>query len=299
MTAESGQKKAGVLSVDKPPGMTSRESVDWVQEFFPDKKVGHAGTLDRLAEGVLPVFVGGATRLISYFQNHSKVYLAKIRFDLAAPTLDLDGDLKRLTPEFYPGEQVIRENLANYRGTISQRPPQYSALKLNGRRASDRVRSGEKIKLATRPVEVYRIELIEDKFPEIAVKIECGKGFYVRALARDLAKDLEVRGGVVSYLSRESYGPYARKDSLQVGSGKIREIELRSPLEAVEHLSKLKFEPERSVRIRHGNPVPRQRDATAREKWLALDELGNLLAIVRPEEREGVRQWQPEKVFSF
>lgn len=178
---------SGLLVIDKPGGMTSRDVVNRAQLWFPRKtKLGHTGTLDPLASGVLVVCVGAATRLAEYVQAMGKTYRTRILLGHRSDTDDADGTVTPVAGVAAVSEQAIRDALPRFVGTISQTPPAYSALKVAGQRAHDLARSGAEVKLAARPVSVYRIHLLGYDWPHLDLEIDCGKGTYIRSIARDL-----------------------------------------------------------------------------------------------------------------
>ncbi len=203
----------GVLSLNKPIGVTSRDVVDRVSRPLRKVKVGHAGTLDPLASGVLVVCVGAATRLIEYVQRMPKTYTATILLGATSDTLDADGTVtERLDPPV-PSEEAIREALGLQVGTILQMPPQFSALKVQGKRAYDLAREGKAVELAARPVEVYRVDLRAYAWPRLEIEVECGSGTYIRSIARDVGEALGC-GGLIEVLTRTKIGPFRIEEAL-------------------------------------------------------------------------------------
>lgn len=198
----------GVLVVDKPGGMTSRDVVDAVQRWFPRRtRIGHTGTLDPLATGVLVLCVGAATKVADRIQALGKTYETRIRLGATSDTDDADGTITA-TPDTTPcSEADIRANLPAFVGEIQQLPPPYSALKVNGRRAYALARKGKPVNLIPRPVTVTDIQLLRFAWPYLDLRIDCGKGTYIRSIARDLGAALGV-GGMVQTLRRTRVGPY-------------------------------------------------------------------------------------------
>src|SRR6476646_831875 len=184
----------GVLVVAKPVGPTSHDVVGLVRRLAATKRVGHGGTLDPFAAGVLPVFLGKATRLVEYHLGDRKRYRATVCFGASSTTDDLEG---QLTPSVgaAPTEEVVAATLDGFRGPISQRPPDYSAIKVAGRRAYAMARAGQAITLAPREVTIHALDLVEwdgsepDR-PIAVLDVACSAGTYVRALARDLGERL-------------------------------------------------------------------------------------------------------------
>jgi tRNA pseudouridine55 synthase len=213
MSIEKMGEVSGVLNLSKPGGMTSRDVVDLVSRPLRKVKVGHAGTLDPLASGVLVVCVGSATRLIEYVQRMPKAYRTVVRLGARSDTLDADG---RVVVEEAPrgptGAEVL-EALATQAGTIDQVPPQFSALKVEGKRAYDLARSGQGVELAARPVRIDRVELLSYAWPLLELQVDCGSGTYIRSIARDVGEALGC-GGLVEVLVRTRIGPFLLDDAI-------------------------------------------------------------------------------------
>src|SRR6202142_4366411 len=186
----------GWLVLDKPIGMTSTHAVSVVKRLFSAKRAGHAGTLDPLASGCLPIALGEATKTVPFVFDGRKTYQFTVRWGEERDTDDAEG---RVVAESQsrPDAAAIRAELPRFTGTIEQVPPRFSAVKIDGERAYDLARDGETVELAPRAVTIYRLELVETPDPDHAMfSAECGKGTYVRSLARDLGRLLGVFGHV-------------------------------------------------------------------------------------------------------
>ncbi|MGF1665794.1 MAG: tRNA pseudouridine(55) synthase TruB [Acidimicrobiia bacterium] len=197
----------GFIVVDKPSGPTSHDVVAAVRRATGMKKVGHAGTLDPMATGVVVVALGRATRLIRFVQDLPKEYLATARFGQATDTLDADGQIIESQP-MEVGADEVRLAAAGFVGTIMQVPPMVSALKVDGRRLYELAREGKEIERQPRPVEIHEIEVREvgpPPFPEVVLRVRCGKGTYIRSLADDIAVTLGGRAHLVA-LRRTAVG---------------------------------------------------------------------------------------------
>ena len=203
----------GVLNLDKPTGVTSREVVDRVARPLRGVKVGHAGTLDPLASGVLVVCVGAATRLIEFVQRMPKTYRTVVRLGATSDTLDADGHVVAVASPRVPKESEVLAALAGQVGTIEQRPPAFSALKVAGRRAYDLARAGLEVELAPRPVTIDRIDLLGYAWPRLELKIACGGGTFIRSIARDVGEALGC-GGLVEVLVRTRIGPFTQAEAI-------------------------------------------------------------------------------------
>ena len=221
----------GLLVIDKPGGMTSRNVVNRVQRWFPKgTKVGHTGTLDPLATGVLVVCVGAATRLADLVQGMGKSYRSRFRLGARSDTDDADGTVTPVPGATPPTEEQVRATLGTFVGQIEQRPPAYSALKLGGRRAHDLARRGKVVSVAPRVVRVDAARLLGYDWPFVDVEIDCGKGTYIRSIARDLGEKLGC-GGLVEALRRTRVGPFTAVHGIgvdvppEVGRAKLLPVE--------------------------------------------------------------------------
>jgi tRNA pseudouridine55 synthase len=201
----------GLVVVDKPAGLTSHDVVARVRRIMGTRKVGHAGTLDPMATGVLVLGIERATKLLGHLALDTKAYLATIRLGAATTTDDAEGDVLSTVDASGVADEAVAAGIAKLTGHIEQVPSAVSAVKVDGKRAYARVRAGEEVALAARPVEVSRFDLLatrrEDAVVELDVMVECSSGTYVRALARDLGADLGV-GGHLGALRRTRVGPF-------------------------------------------------------------------------------------------
>src|SRR5688572_7766746 len=208
-----GRKVDGWCVLDKPVGMTSTEAVARVKRAFEAQKAGHAGTLDPLASGCLPIALGEATKTVSFVMDGRKVYRFAVRWGAETDTDDAEGAVVA-TSDRRPGGAEIEALLPEFTGRIEQVPPRFSAIKIAGERAYDLARDGEVVELEPRAIVVHRLELLETPDPETAVFLaECGKGAYVRALARDMGRRLGIYGHVVA-LRRLVVGPFGESDMI-------------------------------------------------------------------------------------
>ena len=205
---DKGRKIDGWLVLDKPVGMTSTDAVARVKRFFNAAKAGHAGTLDPLASGSLPIALGEATKTVSHAMDGRKLYRFTIRWGVETTTDDMEGTAA-VTSDIRPHEAEIRAILPEFTGTITQVPPKFSAIKIAGERAYDLARGGADVELEPREVMIHRLDLVACPDPDHAEFLaECGKGAYVRAIARDMGRRLGTRGHVVA-LRRLAVGPFA------------------------------------------------------------------------------------------
>lgn len=254
----------GFLNLNKPPGLTSRDAVNlMVRLVGRGVKVGHAGTLDPLATGVLVVALGTATRLIERVQAQPKTYQATIRLGARSDTLDADGTVIEVENPKVPGEAEVRAALATQVGTIRQVPPQFSALKVGGRRAYDLARAGKTVALEAREVRVDRVALRAYQWPKLEVEIDCGAGTYIRSIARDVGDQLGC-GGLIDVLTRTRVGSFVLKDAVdprELTAGAIPD-RLRPLIAAVPDLPHIAIDADQAALIRQGRPLDPGRLAT-------------------------------------
>lgn len=202
----------GWLILDKPVGVTSTHAVSRLKRIFNAKKAGHAGTLDPLASGILPVAFGEATKTVPFVQDGEKAYRFTVRWGAETDSDDSEGAITRTSIE-RPAPDQIAALLPRFIGTIMQTPPAYSAIKINGERAYDLARDGEEVNLAPRPVTIHALDLVRSDENEAVLEAQCGKGTYVRAIARDLGRLLGCFGHVVA-LRRTRVGPFTEEDAV-------------------------------------------------------------------------------------
>lgn len=196
----------GWLILDKPTGMTSTHAVSRLKRIFNAKKAGHAGTLDPLATGILPVAFGEATKTVPFVQEGEKAYRFKVRWGIETDTDDSDGRIAK-TSELRPAPEAIHAVLPRFIGTILQTPPSFSAIKIGGERAYDLARDGEMVELQSREVTIHELRIVTSSPDETVFEAECGKGTYVRAIARDIGRLLGCYGHVTE-LRRTRVGPF-------------------------------------------------------------------------------------------
>jgi tRNA pseudouridine55 synthase len=208
-----GQDVHGWLILDKPPAMTSNQALSKVKRLLDPKKAGHAGTLDPLATGVLPIALGEATKTVAFAMEGSKIYRFAIRWGVSTDTLDAEGrEIAR--SDVRPSKAAIEAALPAFLGEIEQIPPQYSAIKVDGERAYDLARAGEEVELEPRLVRIDSLKVVDASNPDVTVlEMACGKGAYVRAVVRDLAKALKAEGHV-SALRRLKVGPFSEGQAI-------------------------------------------------------------------------------------
>lgn len=252
-----GPGSHGFLNLDKPSGITSRAAVDAIVRLVGrSTRVGHAGTLDPLASGVLVVALGAATRLIEYVGRMPKVYQATARLGATSDTDDADGAVVPVADAPIPSEAAIRAALDRQVGTILQVPPQFSALKREGRRAYDLARQGQSVELAARPVRVDRIEVLAYQWPNVTFEVTCGGGTYIRSIARDLGAALGC-GGLIASLRRTRIGPFDVRSALDPDAIRLDTLSehLQPSAAALEELPRAELAEIDRVRLVQGQAI--------------------------------------------
>ena len=247
---------AGIVVVDKPAGITSHDVVARVRRLAGTRKVGHAGTLDPLATGILPIALGEATKTVPAVQDGTKVYRFAIKWGEETTTDDIEGEVSARSA-VRPSEAEILAALPGFTGEIMQTPPAFSAIKVDGERAYDLARAGEVVELSARPVYIEALQLIEHAGEISRLEMTCEKGTYVRALARDLARQLGTCGHVVE-LRRTAVGPFsaARAVTLEALEAATDRDALLLPVAAgLSLLPEIRLTPDQVSAVRHGNPV--------------------------------------------
>jgi tRNA pseudouridine55 synthase len=250
----------GFISLNKPVGFTSHDCVAKMRRLLNTRKIGHGGTLDPAAIGVLPIAVGKATRLLQFLPQN-KAYRARIRFGVTTNTDDLAGEIIHTASKVNLNKEQIIDSLPNFLGAIAQVPPMYSAIKRDGRKLYELARKGETIEVPSRTVEIYKLELLNyfpGDFPEIEVDIDCSAGTYIRAIARDLGAMLAVGGTLANLIRTQSCG-LTLDNSLTFEQLTARlankEFELISPKLLLNHLPLIKLVEPEAIRWCQGQKI--------------------------------------------
>jgi tRNA pseudouridine55 synthase len=267
----------GVLLVDKPAGITSHDVVSAVRRATKVRRVGHAGTLDPFATGLLVVLVGRGTRLIPFIDGEPKVYEAAIRFGVETDTDDLTGSVLRSTA--IPDEHFVMSVLPALTGEIAQVPPAYSAKQIDGTRAYAAARVGTPIALEAVSVRVDAWEVLGWRDADLRVRITCGGGTYIRALARDLGR-LTESAAHLAQLRRVAAGPFSVEHATTVDDLRAGEFSLRPLQDAIPSLPQLRLDATERARVVHGNPIT-NRASASRVALLDVDE--ELIAVADDE----------------
>jgi tRNA pseudouridine55 synthase len=265
----------GFLNLQKPAGLTSHDCVARVRRILGTKKVGHGGTLDPAATGVLPIAVGACTRLLPYLPT-DKAYRAVIRFGLRTTTDDLEGETIKKLGAGALELAAIETVMPQFIGQLQQVPPAYSAIQVEGRRSYDRARAGEEFVLPARAVEVQRIDVLAwqpGEFPELTVEIHCGGGTYIRSIARDLGAVLGC-GATLANLVRTLSCNLRLENSVEL-ENLTPEVSLTSPLTALQHLNYWELAADRAADWQQGRTILIDRPLPTGEPIVVA--IGNLL----------------------
>ena len=286
---KKGLDISGWLVLDKPVGVTSTHAVAKARWLYQAKKAGHAGTLDPLASGVLPIAFGEATKTVPFVMDGKKVYRFEVAWGVETDTDDAEGSPVE-TSDHRPTRDDIERALPAFRGSIAQVPPKFSALKIDGERAYDLARGGQDVVLEPRVVEIDRLELVDMPSPDRAVfETECGKGTYVRAIARDLGRALGGHGHIAA-LRRTAVGGFTERNAISLDElerlrqGAAGERELAQALLSVEtaldDIPALAVNRAEAARLLNGQPVLlRGRDAPTYRGPVSVTTDGALIAL--------------------
>jgi tRNA pseudouridine55 synthase len=295
---------SGVLVVDKPVGMTSHDVVQAIRNGTGIRRAGHTGTLDPRASGVLVVLIGPAVRLSEFVSASDKRYQAIIRLGNTTDTYDADGKFTSQEMPVDVTEEEFEKVLKGFEGEIEQTPPQYSAVKVKGRKAYEMARKGEEVELEPRIIQVHHLEVLEWAPPEVVVDVHCSSGTYVRSLANDLGELLGT-GAYLVGLRRTKSGRFTLRDAVPLR--KLQEAfqsgnwyqYLIPAAEALGDWDARELDPDEVEAVRHGHRVPADPD-TKLDKWVrGVSTQGELVALLlcMEGEEEGSKEWQPKKVF--
>ncbi len=297
-----GHQIDGIINLNKPSGKTSFQMVALVRKLTGVRKVGHSGTLDPDATGVLPILIGRATRLAPFLTDTAKIYRAEIQFGRATTTYDSSGDTTAQADASSLTLDMIESGLKQFCGDIEQIPPMYSAIKHKGKPLYRLARAGMEVVREPRKITIFRIEILQWQIPCLTVEVECGKGTYIRSLAHDLGQMLGC-GAHLAGLIRIQTGPFRVEksistDELESGfeSNSWRDF-IHSPDIALENLVAIKVDESGEQNISCGQPVKYISDFDTPDGGLgrAYSEDGRFLALIRYEEEQDL--WYPKRVF--
>jgi tRNA pseudouridine55 synthase len=323
--ARRGKKKgrpiSGWLILDKPVGMGSTEAVSKIKWLFQAEKAGHAGTLDPLASGMLPIALGEATKTVPYVQDGAKIYRFTVAWGQERSTDDLEGPVTKES-DLRPSEAEVKALLPKYTGVIMQTPPQFSAIKIAGERAYDLARDGATVDIPAREIEIGRLDVVEHSADHTVFEVECGKGTYVRSLARDMGRDMgcfghisELRWVEVEPFTPEDFVTIAELEAARFGVQEEGGADAADVADAVEApidfdaidallvdtsaaldcLPQIAISDDAATKIRLGNPVIiRGRDAPVEAEEACATARGKLVAIGAIEQG----MFKPKRVFA-
>lgn len=286
---------AGVLNVDKPAGLTSHDVVNQLRRVSRVRRIGHAGTLDPLATGVLVVCVGWATRLVEYLVGLPKVYVTTVRLGQQTETYDAEGRVVVERPFSHLTPEHITTALGNFRGLIQQQPPAYSAIKQHGRPLYELARQGMAVERPWREVMIMHLEMTAWSPPDLSLTIHCSSGTYVRSLAHDLGEMLGC-GGHVRTLRRLAVGEFEVETAVSLSSLTLDTFPhwLQPPDLAVAHLPRLDLPATAVAALGQGKRLPRYADQPMVDLARAYGPEGDFIGMVRAEGET----WQPQKIFT-
>lgn len=283
----------GILCIDKPPGLTSHDVVSRVRRLVDTRKVGHGGTLDPLASGLLVLAIGRATRLLEYILGQPKEYQALVRLGQTSNTYDGEGEIEDSGPVDV-SEADLFAALARFRGQIRQVPPMYSALKRGGKPLYELARQGVAVEREARDVTIYELEMLSYEPPDVTLHIKCSSGTYIRSLAHDLGQALN-SGAYLAGLRRTAVGLFQLNEAapLQTLTADVLVEQLQAMDSAVIHFPRLDVPGADAVRLANGQRIGREADGPEEELVRVYDDDDHFVGIAR---REGDR-WRPQKIF--
>ena len=292
---------SGILLIDKPEGLSSFDVVRRVRRALRERKVGHLGTLDPFATGLLPLCLGEATKLVPYLLPEAKTYRAAIMLGAATDTQDLTGRVVSRT-ETWPSPEQVYQAAARFVGEIQQVPPMHSALHYQGERLYKLARRGETVDLPPRPVTIYRLEVEEVDLPRVTITVRCSQGTYIRTLAADLGAVLGC-GGHLTALRRLEVGPFKVEDALNLAALEEAAPEARLtriiPLTAcLPGMRQVRVGPEAAGKLRQGQAVAWPDEGFQPEELVQVLAAGELLALARVRCQEERVVLSPVRVFA-
>ena len=271
----------GIVIIDKPQGWTSQDVTARLRRVFNTRRIGHGGTLDPMATGVLPVFVGRATRGVEFFEHAEKIYETVLRLGITTDTEDISGTVLTEQDAFVTGE-MLEKTLEKFRGEIMQVPPMYSALKINGQKLVDLARKGREVERQPRPITIHELTLLGMEAEGIRLRVRCSKGTYIRTLCKDIGEALGC-GGCMAELRRVSAGEYRIEEAVPLQvllETETPERYLRPVDSMFRNYPKVVLTPKQEIRCRNGNSFSVQmEDGTYR----AYGQNGEVLMLAKVE----------------
>ena len=294
----------GFINLYKPPGITSMDALRRVKRITGQRKVGHGGTMDPLARGVLPVCVGQATRLMDYVVGSRKQYLMEVKLGVTTTTFDAEGDVVETRPINGLTRELVESAVQSFVGRIEQIPPMYSAIKVQGQRLYKLARAGIEVERKARPIEIHQIRVVDFSAPRLSLDVQCGRGAYMRTLAADLG-DLLGCGAHVADLVRLSCGTFHSEESATLEGLEEAAAEAQGwkqylqPVDWVlKDLKSISVGRQAEEYLRHGQSINLggpMTEAGYLEPFRAYNREGHFLALVRFDRPGNV--WRPLKVF--
>ena len=293
----------GFLGINKPPAMTSRSVVNVVQRLVKPHKVGHAGTLDPLATGVLIVAVGKATRLMQHVHTLPKTYCGTFQLGMRSDTEDIEGEIQTVEKARQPSRDELQAVVDDFQGTQSQQPPAFSALKIKGQRAYSIARQGKAVKLEPREITIHRIELKEYNFPFFTVDVQCSTGTYIRSLGRDIGDRLEC-GAIMTELERTAIGSLTVEQCSELDFVDRQSVQQasRNPLELLDNVETMAVTTAQIGELGFGREIEldaQQHGRLESHEVFAVNAQGRLVAILSPTKTDavGMMRMRPIRVF--
>ncbi len=292
----------GIFNIHKATGMTSHDVVAKMRKLLKQKRVGHAGTLDPAASGVLPICVGQGTRVAEYLSESGKEYRASLLFGVETETYDAEGEVTRMASADELSRSEIEQALNQFCGQQMQVPPRYSAIKIQGQAAYKRARAGEELELAARPIEISRLEIVDWQKPLLTLDVACSKGTYIRSLAYDLGRAVGC-GAHLAGLVRARSGPFRLEESttleelaLACEQGEVASY-IQPADRALAQYPALHLSDADELRVRHGNIFTYEIAETTRNLARVYNSGGDFIAIATW--NAALAKWQPIKVFQL
>ncbi len=291
----------GILNLFKPPGPTSRDCVNQIQRLIRPTKVGHAGTLDPIAEGVLLIAVGQAVRLVDWIHLLPKAYRGTFELGKTSPSVDTESEVTVVSGASIPTLQDFETVLPEFLGSISQIPPIYSAVRIDGKRAYEIARAGDSIDMPARQVHIHRLSIVEFEYPRLVLDIECSTGTYIRSLGRDMARRLGT-DAIMTKLLRSSIGNMLSSQSVKLDelvSRNAIEASLCNPMRCLTQFPQVVLDDVDIKRLHQGKILDLQGleiaiDPNLPEYIMALDQSGKLQSILS---RYDEQSWRPHRNF--
>ena len=280
----------GIIIINKEKDYTSRDIVNIIGKIFNTKKVGHTGTLDPLATGVLVLCIGKSLKLTEYLTSKDKEYIAKVKLGIETDTLDITGKITNKKELNKINKARVIEALNHFQGKIKQEVPKYSAVKVNGKKLYEYARENKEVKLPVKEVEVYNIELISDiDNNEFQIKCKVSKGTYIRSLIRDIGRYLNTYATMIE-LTRIKQGIFTIEDSYTIKEIESSNYKLLNPIDVID-LPKIKVDDKLAFKIKNGQVLKK---FFKEKQAMIIDNNNNLLAIYEHKDKEYVK---PYKVF--